>query len=317
MAGSVVHVYHAHAASIAAALRPLVPTRTVVELTTADALHAALGELEVLVAPSPPRAGWASASRLRLIQLLGVGAEGLLPSPDLPAAVEIVGVRGEFADLVVEHVVAVMLALVKQLPALLEAQARREFRSRPMASVAGRVMTIVGLGEVGGRLAAVAQALGMTVRGVCARPDARPRPAGVAVFAAGEVATAIAGADVVVLAAPHTPVTARLIDAAMLARMGAQALLINVARGGLVDEAALAEALAGGRLGGAALDVFDEEPLPPDHALWAAPNVMITPHVAGLGVDYVARCLRRLVANLGRLDAGAPREGVIDRLAYY
>jgi phosphoglycerate dehydrogenase-like enzyme len=103
----------------------------------------------------------------------------------------------------------------------------------------------------------------------------------------------------------------------MLSRMRPDAFVVNVARGGIVDEYALADALSAGRLGGAALDVFADEPLPAEHPLWNVPRLAITPHIAGLGERYIERCVDVLLANARALDGGTPRQGLVDRHVGY
>jgi phosphoglycerate dehydrogenase-like enzyme len=141
--------------------------------------------------------------------------------------------------------------------------------------------------------------------------------AGVELWPADALASAVSDARFVVLAVPLTPATTNLFGADMLARMRPEGYLINVARGGIVDEAALAEAVSAGRLAGAALDVFAEEPLPRDHVLWTVPGITITPHVGGLGVRYIERCIEALLANVAALQAGTPLRGLVDRNVGY
>jgi phosphoglycerate dehydrogenase-like enzyme len=125
--------------------------------------------------------------------------------------------------------------------------------------------------------------------------------------------TVLAEADAIVLCAPDTPETTRVVDARALARMKRSAVLVNVGRGGLVDEAALTDALRTGRIRGAALDVFDREPLADDHPFWALPNVLITPHVSAVTTSFWERETRLIVENIGRLGAGQPLLNVVDR----
>ncbi len=309
-----IHVYHERAAELAGRIRDLARGRSVVALASRDELRAAIRELEVVLAPEPPRDGWAGAERLRLIQLLGAGADQLLPSPDLPECVEVAGVRGVFAADVAEHVLAMMLVHARRIPALLVDQERRRFEPTPRPTLAGERLTIVGLGEVGRRLARIATVIGMRVRGVSR--TGRPIE-GINVVASDRVAEAIGDARFVVLAVPLTAHTRGMFDRAMLARLRRDAVVVNVARGGILDERALTDALTSGRIAGAAVDVFEHEPLPPDHFLWTASNLIITPHIAGLGEHYVDRCFEVLLDNVRRLDAGLPRCGVVDRKLGY
>lgn len=309
--GSPVHVYHESADYLAQLIHRSSPSLEVIPLKTPVALRSALPEIEILFAPQPPRDGWAGATKLRLIQLLGSGVDSLLPSPDLPAAVEIAGVRGMFAADVAEHALALMLAHSRKIPQLVEAQRAKRFESTPRPTLAGKQLAIVGYGEVGRRLARAALALDMKVVAV-SRSGKHP-DADVQLLAVDSLAAAICDAHYIVVAAPLTPATVKLIDGALMSRMRPDAFIVNVARAGIVDEAALAESLTAGRLGGAALDVFADEPLPPDSPLWTVPRLIITPHVAGLGEHYIERCIGALLENVAALAAGTPLVGVIDR----
>lgn len=311
MPGTVVHVYHESAHYLAGLVRDAAPHLEVVALTTPGALRAALPDIEILFAPSPPRDGWAAAKRLRLIQLLGAGVDHLLPSPDLPASVEIAGVRGVFAADVAEHALALVLAHARGLAQLADDQRAKRFEPRPRGTLAGETLAIVGFGEVGRRLARAAVALDMKVTAISR--TGRGEMPGVEVVAADRLVDTVRRARYIVIAAPLTPATTRLFDAALLARLREDAFLVNVGRGGIVDETALASALSAGRLAGAALDVFTDEPLPPDSPLWTVPRLVISPHIAGFGERYIERCVDVLVANVAALVTGAPPTGRIDR----
>lgn len=306
-----IHVYHEFAAPLVEQIKRVAPQRPVIAVTTANALAQILPEIEVLFAPTPPREGWARAERLRLIQLLGVGADTLLPSPDLPARVEIAGIRGVFAADVAEHALALMLAHTRRLAQLAEAQRARRWDPQPRPTLAGERITIVGHGAVGRHLARISRALAMQVQVVSRSGAAGDHE--IKVVPATALADAVADAMYIVIAVPLTPATRGLVDRAVIARLRPDAFVVNVARGGVVDEDALAAALTGGRLGGAALDVFDIEPLPADSPLWATPRLTITPHVAGLGEHYVQRCVEALLANVTALEEAAPRRGIVNR----
>lgn len=308
-------MYHASADYLAHAIETVAPDLSVIALTTRDELAAALPAIEVLFAPAPPRDGWAAARRLRLIQLLGTGADTLLPSPDLPAHVEIAGMRGELSRDVAEHALALLLSHARGLRELAAQQAAHDWRARPRPSVAGQRLAIIGYGTVGRRLAALARALDIEVTAVSR--SGRDRGDGVRVVDGSQLGDAIADARFVVIAAPLTAATRGLLDATLLARLRADAYVINVARGEIVDETALTHALRTGRLAGAALDVVAMEPLPADSPLWDVPNLVITPHVAGLGEGYIDRCIGALLANVAALATGAPRRGLVDREVGY
>ncbi len=302
---AVVHVYHGDGdgASIRDAIRARAPTIDVVVWTSIGRIERGLGDVEILFTPTPPRIAWASAKRLRLVQLMGVGADELLPAPDLPASVAVACLRGVFAAEVCEHVFAVLLGLVRGATTLAERQARREWRPFASASLATKRMGILGFGAIGRRVARVAESFGMTVHAF-----SRTR---------GDLLDVVRASDVLVVCVPRTPATERLVDRAVIAALPAGALVVVVARGGVVDEPALLEALASGHVAGAALDVFEEEPLPQASPWWSAPNVLVTPHVAGFGVRYVERAVDVLLENVRALDAGAPLVGLVDRSTGY
>jgi phosphoglycerate dehydrogenase-like enzyme len=178
-------------------------------------------------------------------------------------------------------------------------------------------MGIVGLGAIGGEVARLAAPFGFRVTGI-RRRSGEPPPDGVeAVWMPDRLPDLLSESDVVVLAAPHTPETKRLIGRAEIDRMKPGALLINVARGKLVDDAALIAALVDGRLGGAALDVFSEEPLDPSSPYWDLPNVIVTPHTSGAMQDYWTPLVTLFSENLRRLDRGEPLLNVVDKQSGY
>lgn len=310
-----IHVYHESADYLVHLIKRAAPARPVIALKSPHALAQALPEIEVLFAPTPPREGWAAATKLRLVQLLGVGADTLLPSPDLPAQVAIAGVRGEFAPDVAEHALALMLAHTRRLAQLAEHQRTRTWEPTSRPTLAGQTLTILGFGAVGQHLAHVAGALAMQVRAVSRTGDAHGQD--VQVVPITQLGTAIGDAAFLVIALPLTPLTRNLFDRQVIARLRRDAYVINVARGGIVDENALADALSAGRLAGAALDVFAAEPLPSDSPMWTTPRLTITPHVAGLGDAYIERCIDALLVNVGALDAGTPLRGLVNRDAGY
>ena len=177
---------------------------------------------------------------------------------------------------------------------------------------------IVGLGAIGAEIARRALAFGMTVRArrPLPRPDARPR-GGRGVEGMDRLPELLAGSDFVVIAAPHTPETARLFDAATLAHLRPSSYLINIGRGAIVVLDDLVAALRAGRLAGAALDVYEVEPLPADHPLWDFPNVILTPHTAGYSPAIAPRHLATLVDNVRRFVRGEPLANVVDKALWF
>lgn len=303
---AVVHVYHedGDGAAMRAAIGASDPGREVVVWTKPHELVRGLGDVEVLFTPSPPRRmSWSDARRLRLVQLMGVGADELLPAEGLPDGVAIGCLRGVFAAEVCEHVFAMMLALVRGVRELAACQERREWKPFASTTLEGKTIGILGTGAIGRRISAAAYSFGMHVRTFSRR--------------SGDLRDVMRSSDVLVICLPRTPATEGLIDRSAIAELKQGAIVINVARGGVVDEAALLEALARGDVAGAALDVFADEPLPKASPWWSAPNVIVTPHVAGFGVRYVERAIGVLLENVRRLEANEPFLGLVDRIAGY
>jgi phosphoglycerate dehydrogenase-like enzyme len=246
----------------------------------------------------------AAAPKLRLIQKIGVGVNTI----DLDAArarrIAVCNLPGTNVRAVAELTLALMLAVLRRLPRF-DAAMRRGAWSDPelqdgIGELGGRTVGLVGYGAIPRLLAPVLAALGCQViyTARSARPDA-----------AGEyrrLDELLAEADVVSLHLPLVPETERLIDRAALARMKPGAVLINTARGGLVDQAALTEALAGGRLAGAGLDVFAHEPHDASEPLFRLPNVVLTPHIAWLTTGTFDRSFALAAENCRRLAAGEP-----------
>lgn len=178
-------------------------------------------------------------------------------------------------------------------------------------------VVVVGLGEIGSRVARLAAGLGMKVTGVRRRTDL-PRPAGVqAVVPPERLREVLAKADAVILAAPRTTETRAMIGAAEIEVMQPHAIIVNVARGRLIDDDALVPALETGRIGGAGLDAFVREPLPDDHPYWRLPNVLMTPHTASFGIDYWKPAVDLFLENVDRFRRGAPLVNLVDKSLGY
>jgi phosphoglycerate dehydrogenase-like enzyme len=179
-------------------------------------------------------------------------------------------------------------------------------------------MGMIGLGGIGSGIAERALAFGMSVRGVDRFPERTRPPEGVEpVEGIDRLPELLAWSDFAVIAAPHTPETERLFDARTLAHLRPTSYLINIGRGAIVVLDDLVSALRAGKLAGAALDVFEVEPLPADHPLWDFPNVIITPHTAGYSPVIAARHLATLVDNVRRFAAGEPLRNVVDKALWF
>ncbi len=200
---------------------------------------------------------------------------------------------GVNAVAIAEYVIGGILVHVKQFHRFRDQQRKREWQRTWLSELTGARLGIVGLGNIGTRVVERARPFGLTIRGC----DVRPRDLeGVEkVYGVGDVGDLAAWCDILVLSVPLTPQTNGLVDAGVLGRMRPGSLLVNVSRGPVVDEPALVEALRSGIPAGAILDVFGEEPLPPDHPFWAMPQVVITPHVAGTTQRYMENMFAAIV----------------------
>lgn len=228
---------------------------------------------------------------------------------------------GVHAQPLAEFVFAALLFHAKRLAHLQAEQRAHRWQRFHAGELRGRVMAIVGPGRIGREVALVARAFGMTVWATARDNDpARAGALGVdRLFARAELPAMLAGADCLVLCAPHTPETDGLIGRAELAALKPGAVLVNIARGAVVDEDALIDALREGRVGFAALDVFRAEPLPPDSPLWDLPNVLVSPHSASTADTENAKLTDLFLRNLahyldGEIDLMAP---VLDKRRLY
>ncbi|HTS05181.1 MAG TPA: D-2-hydroxyacid dehydrogenase [Candidatus Eisenbacteria bacterium] len=221
---------------------------------------------------------------------------------------------------VAEHVMALIFALAKKIPQATALQRKHEWGKESIWSkrthpkeISGATLGLVGLGSIGRRVARMASGLGMRVLAVREHVK-KEKPEGVdSVYSGSQFDDVLRQSDFVVLAAPLTPQTTKLMNAERFTVMKPDSYLINVGRGQQVDETALAEALRAQRIAGAALDVFDEEPLPADSPLWDIENLLITPHTAGITDKLWQRHYENFSGNLRRYLANQPLEHVVDK----
>ena len=252
------------------------------------------------------------AKKLRFIQTFTAGYEGL-QEHGVPPGVVVANAGDSWSASVAEHGMALLLAMVKKLetPILNRAGHKwdRAYSSR-MSSLHGMTLAIVGYGSIGRAFAQFARPFGMRIVGVRRTPQ--PDDLAHEMLSIDNLDSVLARADVVLVAVPYSRATDKMMGAAQFAACKQGALLINLARGGLVDQKALAEALASGKLGGAAVDVTSPEPLPADDPFWNAPNLILTPHVAGASGPVGRRRLAEFVgANVARFVAGEPVSSVV------
>jgi phosphoglycerate dehydrogenase-like enzyme len=197
-----------------------------------------------------------------------------------------------------------MLAFARKFPALLENQKRKRWDRRPQQLLAGKTAVLVGVGRIAEELAKRCQVFGMRVIGVSAAR--KSAPGFDAVYPRARLISAAGEADFLIILVPYTNENHHLIDGAVIDAMKPSGVLINIARGGVLDEDALLAALIDGRIAGAGLDVFANEPLPSSSPLWDTPNVIITSHVGGMSEDYAEQVMPVLIDNLRAFVAGEP-----------
>jgi phosphoglycerate dehydrogenase-like enzyme len=302
-------------AQMAALITERRPQLDVVIVDDGDELLHLLPDVEVLLALRPPAGSWERATRLRLLQVPGAGVDSVLPAPDLPASVAVCNAAGAHFPHMPEFAMAMLLSLAKGVPRFVVQQQQRRWRPRNPIVLHGTTMAVIGLGTIGEGIAGFARGLGMRVVGV--------RRSGGSVEGIDHVVTpdrlaeVLPGCSSVVVITPLTPETRNLVDAEALGHLPDGALLVDLSRGGVVDPDAVVAALRSGKLAGAALDVFETEPLPDDSPLWDEPNLLITPHTAGLSPDYFGRIADIFLANLDALAAERPPPTAVDRSRGY
>ncbi len=273
-------------------------------------------EAEVVLAGRWSDELWQSAPNLRWVQSGGAGVERFLTPDFVASPIILTNAAGVYAIPIADHVLALMLAFSRGLPRHFRNQADHKWEWDGGDELNGKCLGIVGMGGIGRELAKRAKAFGMRVIATRRRPD-QPSPFADQVRGADAVPWLLAESDYVVLCAALTPETRHMIAEAELAAMKPTAHLINVGRGGLVDEPALIRALEAGRIAGAGLDVTAEEPLPADSPLWSMPNVIITPHSSGSSPRSHERLMDLFCKNLGRYLAGRELLNVVDKQAGY
>jgi phosphoglycerate dehydrogenase-like enzyme len=312
-----------------AGLHAFVPDLEVRQITTDDPADIPADlwrRVEVLhTSAALPEPEWAPS--LKLVQLDTSGVEHVAGTALWRSAVPIANIAGIAGVPMAEYVLMCVLALAHRVPALRAARtahdwpehAERLRRFTPLP-LPGSTLVIVGYGRIGAEVARLAGAHGVHVIGVRRRIDGAPAAATaepVRVVALDRLHEVLALADHVVVLLPSTDVTRGCFDAAAVAAMRPGATLVNASRGGIVDTAALLAAVHSGRLAGAALDVFDVEPLPVDDPLWDDPQILLTPHIAGLAPAYAAGVAELVGENLRRLAAGRPLVNLVDRASGY
>ncbi|HZQ12655.1 MAG TPA: D-2-hydroxyacid dehydrogenase [Pseudolabrys sp.] len=263
-----------------------------------------IADIDVLLCFSPPMADHVvrDAPKLKWIQALGTGVDNIVDLPSLGKEVLVTNVRGIHGPPVSEATLAYMLSLARDLPRATRAQDKRQWERWPAQLLAGKTVGILGVGLIAEYLAPICKALQMTVIGITGAPrDTTGFDRMVKRDALVEVAPEL---DFLVVLLPMSAATRNIVGATVLAAMKPTAYLINVARGGVVDEAALIKALEGGVIAGAALDVYAQEPLPATSPLWTAKNVTMFSHLGGYSHGYEDRAMPTIAGNMAKFLAG-------------
>jgi phosphoglycerate dehydrogenase-like enzyme len=291
-------------------LRQRFPNIAFHHATDEETRASGLAECEVAYTWILSAAEVARAPRLKWVHTSAVAVETLALSELFARNIIVSNSRGVQATPIAEHVFAVMLALAKQLPAVLEAQRQHRWAQNDLIGprlpwlLRGRTLGLIGVGTIGAEVALLADSFGMHVIGMRRRAGNEQLPGVHEMLSYGDLDALLARADVIVIAAPLTPETTNMIGAAQIARMKRGAVIINVGRARIVDHVALTEALHSGHLAGASLDVFHQEPLPPDDPLWSAPNAILTPHTSGFRQGHWDEVIDLFAENLERFQRG-------------
>ena len=304
-------------------LRIAFPEHEFVHLIDYSKIEEEIRDAEVVVSSFLRPEQFAAARCVRWVHSPAAAVHQLLFPELVVSNVALTNAREVHAPVVAEHVIAQIFALAKQIPSCVRYQQQRiwaqqllwDSAPRPQ-EVMGSTLGLVGLGAIGNEVVQRANALGMKVIAVREHPE-KPAKGVDAVYGPQDLNKLLSQSDFVVLAAPVTPSTQRLINADRLAQMKPSSYLINVGRGALIDELALVDALGKNQIAGAALDVFEQEPLAADSPLWQLENLLITPHAAGLTERLWDRHFALICENLRRYLAGEELQGLVDKARGY
>ena len=283
-----------------------------------EKFDASLEDAEVIYGLRLPQDVIKKAPNLRWVQVMSAGVERFLDADMRESAVVLTNVSGIHAIPISEFVIGLMLMFVKQSTVCLELKQKSRWERISPVVMTNKTVGIVGLGSIGQQVARLAKAFGMTVVATrrSSREGTRARNVDL-MLPSGRLNELLAQSDFVVLCVPFTLETAKLIGENELRTMKPSARLINIARGGIIDEQALIRALQEGWIAGAGLDVFATEPLPHDSPLWALPNVILSPHISGTREDYVLAATKLFVDNLHRYLEGKRLLNIVNKTRGY
>jgi phosphoglycerate dehydrogenase-like enzyme len=299
------------------------PGHQFVQLQNYDRVPEEIPDTDVFIGWSLRPQQFVAARKLRWIHSPAAAVHQLMFPELIQSSVLLTNSTGIHGPVVAEHALAVLLAMAKRLPQAMQYQAKRQWsqdqlwheRPRPR-EVAEATVAVIGMGGIGREFTTRAKALGMKVLAVRENP-AKGADGADAVFNSTQIDEVLPQADYVLLCTPVTPATTGMINAARLGKMKPDACLINVGRGPLIDEPALLHALTNRTIAGAALDVFEVEPLPPDSPFWSLDNLLITPHTAAVTERLWERHYRLIADNLKRFLADQPLLNLVDKQRGY
>jgi len=263
---------------------------------------------------------WPLAKNVRWVHSLSAGVENLLFAELIESPVPVTNARGVFKRSLAEFSILGMLYFYRQVPRLMANARDHKWEPFDIDWLPDRIMGVVGYGEIGRECALLAKAMGMKIHALRRRPEkSGSDPVVDKAFGTSDLLNMLEGVDVLVCAAPNTPETHHMIGAEAFTVMKPTAIVINVGRGPVIDEAALIQALKDKKIAAAALDVFEKEPLPSDHPFWNMPNVLISPHSADhtREPDWLDLAVQRFVDNFHRYQKREPLEALVDKKAGY
>ncbi|MGB7279800.1 MAG: D-2-hydroxyacid dehydrogenase [Pseudolabrys sp.] len=263
-----------------------------------------IADVDILLCFSPPMADHVvrDASKLKWIQALGTGVDNIVDLPSLGKEVVVTNVRGIHGAPVSEATIAFMLSLARDMPRSVRAQEQSKWERWPSALLAGKTVGILGVGLIAEYLAPICKTFGMTVVGISGSPRETRHFDRMA--HRNDLTKVVGDLDFLVVLTPLSAETRNIVGEKVFAAMKPTAYLVNVARGGVVDEPALIAALEAGKIAGAGLDVFSQEPLPSDNPLWKTKNLTIFSHLGGYSQGYEDRAMPTIAGNMGKFLAG-------------
>jgi len=305
-------------AEVAARVRGRFPEMNVVHLPNYDGMLEEVADADIFVGWSLRPEQFAAARRLKWLHSTAAGVAQLM-YPELRASgIAVTNARGVHTIPIAEHILGILVALARRFPSAYRYQTERRWAQQETWDAAlrprelhGQTLLIVGLGEIGSAVARLVHPLGMKIWAVT-RSGGGTTGLAEKILPVARLEEALPQADFVLLAAPETPDTHHLLNARRLAAMKPSSYLINVSRGSLVDEAALVKTLRGRAIAGAALDVTEEEPLPPSSPLWDLDNCILTPHTSGVSEELWTRQTDLLLDNLERWFSGGELRNRVD-----